>query len=67
MITLQSTHCWELQGCGRVIDGHPLLDIFITFLLGCSSRICLTKTLLKKKPMGKNSSEGKRVQHHFVS
>jgi len=49
------------------MDGHPLIDIFITLSLGCPSKICLIKTLLRKIPMGKNLSEGKRVQHSFVS
>jgi len=49
------------KGCG-----HPFI-IFITLPLGCPSRIWLVKILLEKNPMGKNSSEGKRVQHHFVS
>jgi len=49
------------------MDGHSLIDIFITLFLGCPSRICLIKTLLDKDPMGKNYSEGKRVQHPFVS
>jgi len=24
---LQSTSQWELQGCGRLTDGHPLINI----------------------------------------
>ena len=42
--------------------GHPLI-IFITLPLGCPSRMCLVKTFTRKNPVGKNSSEGKRVQH----
>jgi len=35
------------------MDEHPLIDIFITLLLGSPSRIYLIKTLLKKNPMEK--------------
>ena len=51
---------------GPMLDGH-LLELFITLPLRCPSRICLIKTLLEKNPLGKNSSEGKRVQHPFTS
>jgi len=37
---------WKIEG-----HGHPL--IFITLPFGCSSRICLIKTLLEKNPMEK--------------
>ncbi|KAK2384313.1 hypothetical protein QL285_071672 [Trifolium repens] len=47
---------------GPMLNGH-LLELFITLPLRCPSRICLIKTLLEKNPLGKNSSEGKRVHH----
>jgi len=49
------------------MDGHPLIDIFITLPLECPSKICLIKTLQEKNPMKKKTREGKRVQHPFVS
>jgi len=48
------------------MDGHPLIDIFLTLPLGCPSRICLIKTLQRKNPMEKNLSEGKKVQYLII-
>jgi hypothetical protein len=48
-----------------IMDIHKA-KLFITLPLGCPSRMCLIKTLLEKNPAGKNSSEGKRVQHPFT-
>jgi hypothetical protein len=46
-----------------LIPNEHLLELSITLPLRCLSRICLIKTLLEKNSLGKNSSEGKRIQH----
>jgi hypothetical protein len=68
-------------GRWKTKDGHPLTynyseqlqdNIIYNLIIHntppwMSIRICFIKTLLEKNPMGKNSSEGKIVQHPFMS
>jgi len=48
-------------------DRHPLKLIIHNTPPWMSIRICLIKTLLRKKANGKNLSEGKRVQYYNLS